>query len=212
MDISTGGSGHPSGAGAQTHTDPHGHQWRVIVHWATVDGAAVPVGLDLHAFVDGQDDTGIGPTGGVLNAAVVRSLRVAELIEQSRRLRTSVTSAAPGRDTPAPAARGPRRAEDVPIAATCTALRRPGRPAERGDDFIAEVAALYHQARALGGEPARKPWRYVVEQLAVRGVPNVTEGQLKNWSRRARRLGLLSPRSVRARKKRAGERNGKEME
>jgi hypothetical protein len=67
-------------------------------------------------------------------------------------------------------------------------------PADRGDDFITEVAALYHEAKVQGGEPARKPWRYVTEQLHARGVREVTEGQLKNWSRRAKSLGLLSPR------------------
>jgi hypothetical protein len=46
--------------------------------------------------------------------------------------------------------------------------------------------------KALGGEPARKPWRYVTARLQERGLPNVTEGQVKNWSRRAKNLGLLT--------------------
>jgi hypothetical protein len=62
----------------------------------------------------------------------------------------------------------------------------------RGDDFIAEVAALYHDAKAQGGEPARKPWRYVADRLRERDLADVTDGQLKNWSRRAKNLGLLA--------------------
>jgi hypothetical protein len=58
--------------------------------------------------------------------------------------------------------------------------------------FIAQVAALCHQAKALGGEPARKPWRNVAARLKERGLPNVTDGQLKNWSCRAKYLGLLT--------------------
>jgi hypothetical protein len=155
------------GGVTQTHTDRTGRRWRVTVHWASVNGAAVPVGLDLHLFEEDRD-------GGVVNAAALRSLRVGELIEQSRRAGTwdtdvTVTKAAPA----------PRRS-------------RWGPPAEQGDDFIAEVAALYHEAKAQGGEPARKPWRYVTDQLRAQGVSDVTDGQLKNWSRRAKNLGLLA--------------------
>jgi hypothetical protein len=72
----------PLGSVTQTHVDPTGRRWSVTVHWARVDGAAVPVGLDLHALhEDGQG-------GGVLNAAVLRSLRMGELIERSRRAAT----------------------------------------------------------------------------------------------------------------------------
>jgi hypothetical protein len=163
------------GAITQTHTDPTGHRWRVTVHWASVDGAAVPVGLDLRAFDEDGDD--IRPTGGVLTAAALRSLRIGELIEQSRRRATWSTVVAVKSPTPAAATRSRR-----------------GRPAERGDDFIAQVAALFHEAKAQGGEPARKPWRYVADGLAARGLPDVTDGQLKNWSRRARHLGLLPAR------------------
>jgi hypothetical protein len=113
--------------------------------------------MDLRALHEGAH------AGGVLNAAVLRSLRVGELIEQSRR------------------------------AATWDA--------DRGDDLIAEVAALYHQAKALGGEPARKPWRYVADRLSSRGIQErVTYGQLKNWSRRAKNLGLLPTNKNKTRK------------
>jgi hypothetical protein len=160
------------GVVTQTHTDPHGHEWRVTVHWTTVNGAAIPVGLELHASTD--------KPGGVLTAAVLRSLRVGEIIEASRAHNAWT----------APRAALPRRATG------------PGRPAERGDDFIAEVAALYQEAKAQGGMPARKPWRYVIDQLHARGVDDVTDGQLKNWSRRAKNLGLLPsrPRTLRKEK------------
>lgn len=161
----------------QTHTDPDGHQWHLTVHWAEIDGRATPIGLDLHAFTD-TSDAHVRPTGGVLNAAVLRSIRVGEVIEATRQLGT--WSAAQ------PAA---NEAAEPPSTQT---QRGPGRPPERGDDFIAEVAALFHHARAQGGEPARKPWRYVTEQLHQRGVPTITDGQLKNWSRRAKNLGLIS--------------------
>jgi hypothetical protein len=61
---------------------------------------------------------------------------------------------------------------------------------DRGDDLIAEVAALYREAKAKGGLPARRPWRYVAEQLQAQGI-DATDGQLENWSRRAKNLGLL---------------------
>ncbi|MFC0532830.1 hypothetical protein [Phytohabitans kaempferiae] len=139
------------------------------MHWATVDGAAKPVGLELRAAKD-----------GVLTAAVIRSLRIGEFIEASR---PSTTWTAPRAQTP-PRPTGP------------------GRPAERGDDFIAEVAALYREAKAKGGLPARKPWRYVAEQLQAQGV-DATDGQLRNWSHRAKNLGLLprEPRTPREEKK-----------
>ncbi|MFC0530839.1 hypothetical protein [Phytohabitans kaempferiae] len=100
---------------------------------------------------------------------MLRSLRIGDLIERSR----------PANTWTAPRATAPPR------------VTGPGRPAARGDDFIAEVAALYREAKAKGGMPARKPWRYVAEQLQVQGVGDVTDGQLKNWSRRAKNLGLL---------------------
>ncbi|HKT00405.1 MAG TPA: hypothetical protein VJT31_12800 [Rugosimonospora sp.] len=165
----------PLGAIRESHVDPDGHVWHLTVHWARINGTAVPVGLDLHAYT--QTPTRMQPTGGVLTAAVLRSVRVAAVVEATRRHGAWPT-------TPPPRQPKPRRA---PQAGT----RGAGRPVERGDDFIAEVAALYREAKAVGGEPARKPWRYVAEQLEARGVPGVTDGQLKNWSRRAKNLGLL---------------------
>lgn len=162
------------GATPQPHTDPHGREWRVTVHWATVDGAAIPVGLELHASTE--------EPGGVLTAAVLRSLRIGELIEASRAHNTWT----------------------APRAAIAKRAAGRGRPAERGDDFIAEVAALYREAKAQGGIPARKPWRYVVQQLQAQGVEDVTDGQLKNWSRRAKNLGLL-PSTPREKKRKEKE-------
>jgi hypothetical protein len=164
----------------QAHTDPDGHEWTLTVHWALVDGQAIPVGLDIHAFTPaGRRQATL--TGGTLNAAVLRSIRVGELIETTRqrgnwqdRLRAT------GRQT-----------DPVPVEPR---KRGPGRPVDLGDDFIAQVAALYHQAKAQGGEPARKPWRYVADQLNTDGARNVTDGQLRNWSRRAKKLGLLPTR------------------
>lgn len=172
------------GANSQVHIDSDGREWYVTVHWARVDENAIPVGLDLHAFVDEQRGGRMRTTGGMLTAGVLRSLRVAEVVEASRRQGTWPAAidrkAATTRRSPA----GP--------PATATPARMPGRPTDRGDDFVAEVAALYHEAKTQGGEPARKPWRYVAAQLDVRGVHEVTDGQLKNWSRRAKNLGLLS--------------------
>jgi hypothetical protein len=168
------------GAINHVHTDPDGHLWHLTVHWADTDGQATPVGLDLRAFTEGNE---IPPqlTGGVLNAAVLRSIRIGEVIEATRRNGTWSTPI----KTP--------DAESEPTKQV-QVTKGPGRPAERGDDFIGEVAALFHYAKAQGGEPARKPWRYVAEQLNIRGIHNVTDGQLKNWSRRAKNLGLLSTR------------------
>jgi len=145
----------------------------VTVHWADINGRSTPIGVDLHAFT-GNDDQ-VRPTGGVLTAAVVRSVRIAEIVENTRKR--------------APWAR--RTSHSPSKGARQTTKRGAGRPPDRDDDFIAAVAALYDEAKAQGGEPARKPWRYVAEQLATRGVADVTDGQLKNWSRRAKNLGLL---------------------
>ncbi|MGN9911131.1 hypothetical protein ACTMTJ_26600 [Phytohabitans sp. LJ34] len=165
------------GAISQIHTDSDGHQWHLTVHWADIDGTATPVGLDLRAFTsDGR--ARVQPTGGVLTAAVLRSLRVAEIVEATRR-EGAWTAPTVKRTTAA------RR------SSVKTPPKRPGRPAERGDDFVATVAALYHEAKAQGGEPARKPWPYVTGQLKARGFGDVTDGQLRNWSRRAKKLNLL---------------------
>jgi hypothetical protein len=166
------------GAVTRIHTDPDGQRWHLTVHWARVNGTATPVGLDLRAFT-GDSQTRLRPTGGVLTAAVLRSLRIADVVEETRRQGTWAT----------PTRR--RRGVGIPKTGGDAPTRRAGRPAERGDDFIAEVAALYHDAKAQGGEPARKPWRYVIEHLEARGIHDVTDGQLKNWSRRAKNLGLL---------------------
>ncbi|GAA4735989.1 hypothetical protein [Phytohabitans rumicis] len=165
------------GAISSTHTDPDGHRWHLTVHWADVGGTATPVGLDLHAFTD-DGRARVRPTGGVVTAAVLRSLRVAEVVEATRR-QGAWTVPAAKRTT-----RAPRSTSGYPP-------KRPGRPAERGDDFIATVATLYKEAKAQGGEPARKPWLYVTTQLKARGFGDVTDGQLRNWSRRARNLGLI---------------------
>jgi hypothetical protein len=164
------------GAIPETHTDPNGHEWHLTVHWADINGRAIPIGLDLHAFTD-TDGNQLHPTGGVLNASVLRSLRIGEVIEATRQHGTWTTTKPAAHETTPPRTETPRG---------------PGRRPERDDDFIAEVAALFNHARAQGGEPARKPWRYVTEQLTIRGVQHITEGQLKNWSRRAKNLGLIS--------------------
>jgi hypothetical protein len=165
------------GAISQIHTDSGGCQWHLTVHWADVDGTATPVGLDLRAFTsDGRAH--VQPTGGVLTAAVLRSLRVAEIIEATRR--QGAWTAPAVKRTP----KARRSSGEAPP-------RRPGRPADRGDDFVASVAALYCEAKAQGGEPARKPWPYVTGQLKARGFGDVTDGQLRNWTRRAKKLGLL---------------------
>jgi hypothetical protein len=158
-----------------THIDPDGHTWHVTVHWADIGGRSTPIGVDLRAFT-GNDDQ-VRPTGGVLTAAVVRSLRIAEIIEDTRKQ--------------APRARPARTPGGEQAGRNTPTKRCAGRPPERDDGFVAEVAALYHEAKAQGGEPARKPWRYVANRLAAQGIPDVTDGQLKNWSRRAKNLGLL---------------------
>jgi hypothetical protein len=174
------------GAIPHVHTDPDGHLWHLTVHWADIDGQATPVGLDLRAFAEG-DEIPTQLTGGILNAAALRSIRIGEVIEATRRNGTWSTPIKTPDGDPT------ERVQSTRGDATPT-TKGSGRPAERGDDFIAQVAALFHHAKAQGGEPARKPWRYVADQLHERGIHNVTDGQLKNWSRRAKNLGLLSTR------------------
>jgi hypothetical protein len=161
----------------QVHTDPDGHEWTLTVHWALADGRATPVGLDIRAFTPSGRRRAT-PAGGTLNAAVLRSIRVGELIEATRRRGNWQDRLRAAGGTKNPAHEEPRR-------------RGPGRPADLGDDFIARVAAFYREAKAQGGEPARKPWRYVTRQLNAQGMQRITDGQLRNWSRRAKRLGLL---------------------
>jgi hypothetical protein len=156
--------GQGTSAISQTHTDPDGHTWRVTVHWADIGGRSTPIGVDLRAFTG--DDDRVRPTGGVLTAAVLRSLRIAEIIENTRK------RAPWARPASHPTPSGERGGRTKP------AKRGAGRPPDRDDTFVAEVAAFYHEAKAQGGEPARKPWRYVAERLAIAGVPDVTDGQL----------------------------------
>jgi len=74
---------------------------------------------------------------------------------------------------------------------------RPGRPKNLSDAFIARFAALYLAARTAGRGNGGQPWAFVTAELARRGLPDVTGGQLRNWYRRAVRLGLIesTPRS-----------------
>ncbi len=174
------------GAIPYVHTDPNGHRWQLTVHWVDIHGKATPVGLDIRGLADSHADL----SGATLGASVLRSIRIGEVIETTRRNGTWAVPAGTPNTGDHPESAHQARAARTDAKQT----KGPGRPAEQDDDFIAEVATLFRRAKAQGGEPARKPWRYVAEQLNIRGVRNVTDGQLKNWSRRAKNLGLLSTR------------------
>lgn len=66
--------------------------------------------------------------------------------------------------------------------------RRP--PAD--DDVLTQIAEFYQEATAAGGEPMRKPARYVEDKLRQAGL-NIDGAAVRKLITRARSRGLLPP-------------------
>ncbi len=164
--------------------------FELTCHLARIDGRTTLVGLDLRSFHDHDAHPTPGPHGLLeVNHPVLRSLRAGEIAEAAR-ARLAATLAATAGST----------AWDHSIrdAATRTyqTLTTPDRPHPTGmrpaSGQLQQVAELYLQAVAAGGDSARRPSIYVHQALTDQGQSvslNTVRGQLH----RARVKGLLPP-------------------
>lgn len=162
----------------------NGKDYAVTVHWAVVDGRAVPVGLDLRSFTQAKGKT--EPLGGrfrEVTSPVLRGLRLAEAVEQSRRdmdlLGQMLKHYAP---TPVGRVAGRR---------TVRAVSEPER--RRGPQprlSIADLREVVVPAYRAGGS---RPIEAVRLALEAHLDERVTKEQARNAVKRARAEGLEMP-------------------
>jgi hypothetical protein len=166
--------------------DIRGDAFKVRVHWAERDGRMVVVGLDLRAFHSDveapavrailQGDQNLWFSGGEVSVKVLRSLKFAEALDQSRGTLLEHLERAPA---PAPEDASARAAIRDAVEDT---KRRPGPKPVVSDDLLAQVVAPAYRAAP------RKPVEAVREALeAALGEP-VTRPQASKAVQRARNL------------------------
>lgn len=186
----TGGWLHGAGEPiAVDWSDPDGNTWRVRAWWAEVDGRGVLIGMDVHGF-SSRGNSGWSALGEhnppELRSKVLRSLPVARLADECR-----IVEGAFARATGLPAPKSVQRRPK----------RRRKREAVLADDQLKRVAEVYQRAMALGGEPRRKPARYVETTLAAEGFdgleaspryPVAQSARVRKWIARARRHEYLA--------------------
>lgn len=175
--------------GAYAHdTEIDGRPFVVFVHWARVDGKAVPVGLDLRCYIDydpGDGKRHVGPIHGQwteITSPLIRKVRVAEEIEKSRQLAPEKLTK--WNDDAVTAAQ--RKA----LADTAEAFAQPKRP-KRGpaplwtDEVITSVVAPTY----LNAGP--RPVDAVRRALEEHAGQRVTKEQARKAVARARARGVL---------------------
>lgn len=181
----------PMGEEVTLRWPPDDGPFELRPHLAFVDGRTVIVGIDIRSFVQHDDGTRAPVNGEAfseVDAALLHSLRISEISDRSRiELAAFPNVFSFGRGTDEMRDEYRRRTEML----TTRGSVRKRRPAA-GDQELSHVADLYRAALAAGGEPARKPAKYVHEHLAESGV-DVTPVQVRKWIARARREGLLAP-------------------
>lgn len=161
-----------------------GSEWHVTVHWAVLDGRAIPVGIDVHSFErDRPMSTGLAE----VNREVIKRLPVAAVIERSRDRVKWLTKLA--ESAPTSIAAEAREQERL----MGSRPKNPGRQFEHTDDHYRRVAALYEEALAVGGKPRRSPALYVLERLRAEGVYVTGGDQMRKWVAEARKRGHLPP-------------------
>jgi hypothetical protein len=161
-------------------------------HLARVQGRTMLVGLDIRSFEPAEPTAPPrpGPHGlSEVNHPALRSLRVGEIAEAARaRLAAIVATQTGSRDW------------DVDVreaaARTFELLASPDGPRPRGyrpaSEQLERVAQLFLEARAAGGDSARRPSIYVHHALTEAGYDvslNTVRGQIQ----RARVKGLIPP-------------------
>lgn len=176
-----------------------GGPFELTVHVARVDGRAIVVGLDIRSFryvPPSGDRLPVNRETGLVevNHPALRSLRPGEIAEAARReIAVRAAMFLHGNSieygTPEQDAQARRDYERRLAAVSEPGAARP--PVRTGDtERLQMVASLYREALAAGGDAARRPARYVEEQLRATGQ-EVTSTQVRGQIYRARKAGLL---------------------
>jgi len=172
-----------------------GGPWFIRLDLAKVDGRAQVVGLHLQSYVDGVDESGqplraAGPHGLTeVTHAVVRAIKMGQVAESGRHLLSLMQTAKMFIETS-------ELTVKEGIARQLLELTKRGTPRRRrppaDEDFLAHIAQLYCEALATGGEPRRKPAKYVEGKLRQGGL-QIDGPAVRKLVARARSQGLLAP-------------------
>ena len=200
---------HYVGATAET-IDLDGRPFSVRVHWGQVDGKVVPVGLDVRSFTSkaekrlklGEDARPVVGGWQPITSPVVRSLRVADQVEQSRRDLLSMRNAVSLID--APALRAFDEVAKLLHASAAPPKRRPGPKPLLTDEQLRDVVAVAYNR---GGANCRQAVRNALSALPVyKGAePKDLTGAAVAAIRRARAVGLIAPASTRGKGRKASQ-------
>lgn len=172
-----------------------GGPWFIRVDLAVVDNRPQVVGLHLESFGRGEDEEGEpvrvpGPQGLTeVTHNVVRDLRMGQIAESARRaFAILATARVMTRTTDA--------AVHARMARQLLELTNRGQPRKRrpaaGVEQLQQVADLYREALASGGEVARKPAKYVEQRLRAAGL-DIDAPAVRKLIARARSKQLLPP-------------------
>ena len=169
--------------------------WFLKVELAEVDGRAQIVGLHIQSYIEGADEHGQplripGPHGlAEVTHAVVRGLKMGQIAESARHmfLMTAAAKELTGANDPKIKER---------IARQLLELTNRGKPRRRrppaDDEVLSQIAELYREAIAAGGEPSRKPAKYIEGRLQQTGL-HIDGAAVRKLIARARSRGLLAP-------------------
>lgn len=186
-----------------------GSPWHVTPHWASVDGRATLVGLDIRSFVEPWIQDPVHPDGGYegprqavdpdqglaeVTQKVLRGISIAAVRRESAaHLATGMSDFAASLDTAYPSTTPlSRHAAEVASQLTQSGTPRKRRPPV-SDDLLSRVAAYYSEAVAVG---SKTPVKYAEERLRAAGDPVSARGgrvQVRKWVQRARQKGLIPP-------------------
>lgn len=153
-------------------------------HFASVNGRAECVGIDVRSFGSKKEGTPIDPrppdTYRPISIALLRSLRATQLADARDAQRDLITYATGLAKTGAKARRA--AAKQLPLFSPA---ERGGRPPKYGPEHFADVANVYADAHELGRTPTRAVARHF----------DVSQTTAAKWVARARELDLLGPTS-----------------
>jgi hypothetical protein len=174
--------------------DPDG-PWYLRLDLANVDGRAQVVGLHIQSYVEGVDEHDQplrvpGPRGlAEVTHAVVRDIKMGQIAESGRHLLSVADTAKALTETSDPTVK-------ERVARQLLELTNRGTPRKRrppaDDNVLAQIADLYQKAIAAGGEPGRKPAKYVEDRLRQAGL-KIDGPAVRKLIARARSRGLLAP-------------------
>lgn len=178
--------------------------WRVVVHWAKVEGRVLPIGITVASFEDDGHQQSTRPGQPVeVTRDLFKRLPIAGLLERSRLQAQGWADLVNEPGSFWPTDYQDQSSKYARALASTTKLRA-GRPRDHDPDFYAEVARLYLIALQGGGEPSRKPARYVHDALVSAGrlrayteaeeaLQRAQRDQVRKYIQTARRDGLIPP-------------------